>query len=179
MGSFKKFIWSLMTIILIIFGGSLLAIALVDDQAREDALQRITEIDYLLAALICGIILLVIALILLIDIITHNKNDREYLVESNSGDIFITRNSLEALVETSVNQFSQARLDDVDVVIVNGEKIEVDMICDVFGDKDYDELGEMIQEEVKKGLRSLTGLEEVTVDLELNKAESYHARELV
>ncbi|MGO3017722.1 MAG: alkaline shock response membrane anchor protein AmaP [Anaerococcus sp.] len=178
MGSFKKFIWSLMTIVLILFGGSLIAFTLVDSQIRDDIISRLDHANYRYGLIICGAILLVFALILLVDIIIHNKEDREYLIESNSGDIYITRSSLEGLVESSVNKFPNARLDDVDVVIVGKEKIKVDLDCDVFGLNDYAEMGQLIQKEVEIGLTSLTGIEDVVVNLQLNKAESSHAREL-
>lgn len=178
MGGFKKFIWSLMTIVLILFGGSLLAFTLVDNQIRDNIISKLDNANYMYGLIACGVILLVFALILLIDIIIHNKEDREYLIESNSGDIYITRSSLESLVESSVNKFPYARLDDVDVVIVDGKKIKVDLDCDVFGLDDYTEQGKSIQKEVEHGLTSLTGIEEVNVNLQLNKAESSHAREL-
>lgn len=178
MGSFKKFIWSLMTILLILLGGSLLAIALVDSQTRTDIFSKLENANYRYGVIVFAVIFLIFALILLADIIIHNKEDREYLIESNSGDVYITRHSLESLVESSVNKFPHARLDDVDVVIVNGEKVQVDLNCDVFGEQDFKVLGSAVQKEVEDGLTGLTGIEDVNVNLQLNKAQTSHAREL-
>lgn len=178
MGSFKKFIWSLMTIVVIILGGSLLAVGLVDESTRNDMLSKLDNVNYRYTVIVFGVLLLLFAIFLIIDIAVHSKEDREYLIESNSGDVYITRHSLESLVESSVNKFHQARLDDVDVVIVNGEKIQVDLKCDVFGENDFKELGSLIQDEVVNGLKSLTNIDDISVDLQLNKAQSSHAREL-
>lgn len=178
MGTLKKIIWSLMTIVLILLGGFLLAISLVTESTRNFILAKFDNINYRYGLMAFGTLLLIFAIFLLIDIFVHRKEDRDYLIKSDSGDIYITRHALESLVDSSLNKFHEVSLDDLDVVIVGGEKIQVDLSLDVFGQGDYKELGLKIQREIIDGLKTLTGIGDISVELQLNKAKTMSPKEL-
>lgn len=178
MGSLKKIIWSLMTLVLFLVGGLLASLYFVDDNKRIQMVSKLDDISYRQAVMVFGFILILFAVILIIDILIHKNEEREYLIESNTGDVYITNRSLEAAVQSSVNQFSDAKLLDTDVKIIKGEEIKADIKCDVFAESDFETLGTRLKEEVANGLRTLTGIDQVDVAVQLNKAESAHVREI-
>lgn len=178
MGGFKKFLWSLMTIVLIIIAAILGAVALVGDGIRHDLLSYLEIQNYRYVLLGVAIAILIFAIILLIDIIANQNDKREYLVEDNTGDIFITRNSLDAAVNSAVSKFTGAELTDSKVKIIKGETVEANVKCDIFGERDFEDLGRKIQEEVEMGLKMLTGIVNANVNVQLNKAEKSQEREL-
>ncbi len=178
MGGFKKFLWSLMTIALIIISAILGTLALADDGVRHDLLSYLEIQNYRNVLLGVAIAILIFAIILLIDIIANQNDKREYLVEDNTGDIFITRNSLDSAVNSAVNKFMGTELTDSKVKIIKGETVEAKIKCDVFGDRDFEDLGRKIQAEVEMGLRMLTGLENANAHVQLNKALKSQEREL-
>lgn len=178
MGGFKKFLWSLMTIILIIIAAILGTVSLVDDGIRHDLLSYLEIQNYRYVLLGVAIAILIFAIILLIDIIANQNDKREYLVEDNNGDIFITRNSLDASVNSSVKKFAGAELTDSKVKIIKGETVEANIKCDIFGDRDFEDLGRKIQAEVEMGLKMLTGIENANAHVQLNKAEKSQEREI-
>lgn len=178
MGSLKKIIWSLMTLVLFLVGGLLASLYFVDDNKRIQMVSKLDDISYRQAVMVFGFILILFAVILIIDILIHKNEEREYLIESNTGDVYITNRSLEAAVQSSVNQFSDAKLLDTDVKIIKGEEIKADIKCDVFAESDFETLGTLLKEEVANGLRTLTGIDQVDVAVQLNKAESAHVREI-
>ena len=178
MGGFKKFLWSLMTIVLIVLSAILASLALVDENARHELLSYLDNQTYRYVLLGVAIVVLVFAIILLIDIIANQNDKREYLVEDNTGDIFITKNSLDATVKTAVKKFSGAELTDSKVKIVKGRTVEANIKCNVYGDRDFEDLGRKIQAEVERGLKELTGLESSNAHVQLNKASKNEEREL-
>lgn len=178
MGGFKKFLWSMMAIVLVLVGALLATIALVDSKMRLDLLSRLDNINYRYASIVFAAILILFALILIADVIVHKNEEREYLVESNAGDIYITRQSLNSSVKSSINQFQDARLEDSRVKIINGEKIEANIKCDIFSENDFEDLGRRIQVEIEKGLRTLTGIQDVVAEIQLNKTEKSNMKEI-
>lgn len=178
MGGFKKFLWSLMTIVLIIIAAILGTVSLVDDGIRHDLLSYLEIQNYRYVLLGVAIAVLIFAIILLIDIIANQNDKREYLVEDNNGDIFITRNSLDAAVNSAVKKFAGAELTDSKVKIIKGETVEANIKCDIFGDRDFEDLGRKIQAEVEMGLKMLTGIENANAHVQLNKAEKSQEREI-
>lgn len=178
MGGFKKFLWSLMTIVLIILSAILASVALVDDNMRSDMLSYLDVQNYRYVLLGVAIVVLIFAIILLIDIIANQNDKREYLVEDNSGDIFITKNSLDSAVNAAVSQFAGAELTDSKVKIIKGETVDANIKCNIFGDRDFEDLGRKIQAEVERGLKELTGLQSSNAHVQLNKAEKSHEREI-
>lgn len=178
MGGFKKFLWSLMTIVLIIIAAILGTVSLVDDGIRHDLLSYLEIQNYRYVLLGVAIAILIFAIILLIDIIANQNDKREYLVEDNNGDIFITRNSLDAAVNSAVKKFAGAELTDSKVKIIKGETVEANIKCDIFGDRDFEDLGRKIQAEVEMGLKMLTGIENANAHVQLNKAEKSQEREI-
>ena len=178
MGGFKKFLWSLMTIVLIIIAAILGTVALVDDGIRHDLLSYLEIQNYRYVLLGVAIAILIFAIILLIDIIANQNDKREYLVEDNNGDIFITRNSLDAAVNSAVKKFAGAELTDSKVKIIKGETVEANIKCDIFGERDFEDLGRKIQAEVEMGLKMLTGIGNANAHVQLNKAEKSQEREI-
>lgn len=178
MGGFKKFLWSLMTIVLIIIAAILGTVSLVDDGIRHDLLSYLEIQNYRYVLLGVAIAVLIFAIILLIDIIANQNDKREYLVEDNSGDIFITRNSLDAAVNSAVKKFAGAELTDSKVKIIKGETVEANIKCDIFGERDFEDLGRKVQAEVEMGLKMLTGIENANAHVQLNKAEKSQEREI-
>ncbi|MDY3005609.1 alkaline shock response membrane anchor protein AmaP [Anaerococcus sp. AGMB00486] len=178
MGAFKKFLWSLMTIALIILSAILASVALVDDKLRYDMLSYLDLQNYRYILLGVAIVVLFFAIILLIDIIANQNDKREYLVEDNDGDIFITKNSLDSTVNSAVRQFEGAELTDSKVKIIKGETVEANIKCNIFGNRDFEDLGRKIQAEVERGLKELTGLQSSNAHVQLNKAEKSKEREI-
>ena len=149
MGGFKKFLWSLMTIVLIVISAILASLALVDESARHELLSYLDNQTYRYVLLGVAIVVLVFAIILLIDIIANQNDKREYLVEDNTK-----------------------------VKIVKGRTVEANIKCNVYGDRDFEDLGRKIQAEVERGLKELTGLESSNAHVQLNKASKNEEREL-
>lgn len=178
MGGFKKFLWSLMTIVLIIIAAVLGTVSLVDEGIRHDLLSYLDIQNYRYVLLGFAIAILVFAIILLIDIIANQNDKREYLVEDNTGDIFITKNSLDATVNSAVKKFQGAELTDSKVKIIKGNTINANIKCDIFGERDFEDLGRKIQAEVEFALKKLTGLENSNAHVQLNKAQKSQEREL-
>lgn len=178
MGAFKKFLWSLMTIVLIVISAILASLALVDDYMRENMLSYLDAQNNRYILLTVAIVVLVFAIILLIDIIANQNDKREYLVEDNNGDIFITRNSLDSTVKVAVSQFTGAELTDSKVKIINGQSVDANIKCDIFGNRDFEDLGRKIQAEVERALKELTGLKSSNAHVQLNKAVKNKERDI-
>lgn len=178
MGALKKFLWSLMTIVLILMASFLVAISLVDDYTRQFLLEKIEIQTYRYVILLVGVSLFVFAVILLVDIIANQHDKREYLLQSEDGDIYITKTSLDSTVKNSVNKFINARLTDCNVKVSNNSEINANLKCDIYEDVNFEQLGKKIQAEVEASLRKLTGNESVKVNIQLNKANLDDKKEL-
>lgn len=178
MGGLKKFLWSLMTIVLIIIAAILGSVALVGEGQRHDMLAYLDHQNYRYVLLGVAIAVLVFAIILLIDIIANQNDKREYLIEENTGDIFITKHSLDATVRSAVSKFAGAELTDSKVKIIKGETVDANIKCDIFGDRNFEDIGRKIQAEVETALKELTGLKSSNAHVQLNKAKKSQEREL-
>ena len=96
----------------------------------------------------------------------------------NTGDSFITKNSLDATVDSAVKKFHGAELTDSKVKIIKGNNIDANVKCDIFGERDFEDIGRKIQAEIEFALKNLTGIENVSAHVQLNKAQKSQEREI-
>ncbi|MDY6065607.1 MAG: alkaline shock response membrane anchor protein AmaP [Finegoldia sp.] len=179
MKTLKRILWIIMIIVLILVGGLLAAIGFAPSDVRYNILSFLEDPNYVMATGVFGIILLVFALILLIDLLVHRNEKSEYLVESDSGDVKISKNSLTSCVRSSVSKFPDAELTSVDV-IVNSKKESVDanLVCNVYNGASLQDIGTMMKKEVERGLIGLTGIRNVNATIKLNNQSNTEKREL-
>lgn len=179
MKTLKRILWIIMIIVLILVGSLLTAIGFLNDEIRLNILSYLENPNYIIASSVVGIILLIFALILLIDVLVHKNEKSEYLVESDSGDVRISKNSLESCVRSSVNKFADAELTSVDV-IVNSKKdrVDADLVCNIYNGMSLQEIGLMMKKEVERGLIGLTGIRNVNATIKLNNQSNTKRREL-
>lgn len=85
--------------------------------------------------------------------------------------MLITRNSLESVMEKSINKFYGVKSVTNKAVIVENEKIEAKAVADYFGNDDIKDLSERMREEIAKNLESFTGISDIKLDLKLDKKE--------
>lgn len=174
----KRILWVIISILWIIIAGALAVFALGDENLKLNIIDFLMRKDLKLIFLISAGVLLVTALILIIDLIIHRKEKKQYLIKSENGKVFIAQNALNATVRSAVSQFPNTSLSSVDVVVNNENSIQAKAKCDVFEQGDFKLLGESMKEEIANSLQELTGITDVKVDLNLDKAQQAMKREI-
>lgn len=174
----KKVLWVVMAILWIIVPASLLALVLVSPTDRQTALDYLEDENVRIAVIVVSAILLLTAIILIIDLIVHKNEKRQYLLQSETGNVLCTESSLKASIRSSISKFSEANFDKANVVIHNGNDLKADVKCNVFDAVDFKTLGAQIKEEIENGLKTMTGLENVNANVVLNQAQEQQKREI-
>ncbi|MCI5840222.1 MAG: alkaline shock response membrane anchor protein AmaP [Peptoniphilaceae bacterium] len=174
----KKMIWYVLTIIFLIFGSFLFYFAYSDLKFKKDILTLVEtgkyskEITFTIAS-----IFIVVAFIFIIDIFVHRQEKSEYVVVSNTGNISISQNALRSNTRSSVLKFSSVEMTKSKVTIKNDE-LTADVKADVYSDYNLNDLGKDIQFEIENGLRIMTGIDKIKVNLTLNREQKAHARDV-
>ena len=167
MGTFKRIIFSLMTVVLILLGAIFVSVGLIRVDVLYDILYYLQNPN----VRIVGAVLLLFAIITLIDLIVSSNADYEYLEKDESGSVLVKRTSLEnSLREAVRSQGANPVRQDVKI-LQDGEKIKAKAKVEVDKDTDLNILSENLKREIKKSLGYLTGITDTDVSLYFQKKE--------
>ena len=178
MGAFKRFLFSIMTIVLILLGAAFVCVGLIDVKTTYNYLAYLEMPNVRMGVMVVGIILLVFAIILLIDIIINLNKGYDYLINDEKGSVLITRNSLEKTVKSCANRFNNVESYSQKVKIINGEKIEAINKVNVYTDTNLDALSDEIRRAMTQSLKNLTGIENIDSKVYIDKKEEASKSEL-
>lgn len=178
MGKFMKFLYSFMLIILLLLGALLLAIG-IDINSLGNFF---TDVEFLNALIsneifmkgffIClGSILILFSIIILVTLKKNSNRGFDVLIEDEKGSVLLTRKSLEAIMEKAIGKFFDVRTIKTKAVIVENERIEAKALVDYFGSDDINLLSQKMRDEIIDRLKEFTGIEDVKLDLKLDKKE--------
>lgn len=178
MGKFMKFLYSLMLIILLLLGALFLAVG-IDINSLANFF---TDVEFLNALIsneifmkgffIClGAILILFSIIILVTLKKNSNRGFDVLIEDEKGSVLLTRNSLDAIMEKAISKFLDAKAVKTKAIIVENEKIEAKALVDYYGSDDINLLSERMRDEVIDRLKEFTGIEDVKLDLKLDKKE--------
>ena len=178
MGKFMKFLYSFMLIILLLLGALLLAIG-IDINSLGNFF---TDVEFLNALIsneifmkgffIClGSILILFSIIILVTLKKNSNRGFDVLIEDEKGSVLLKRKSLEAIMEKAIGKFFDVRTIKTKAVIVENERIEAKALVDYFGSDDINLLSQKMRDEIIDRLKEFTGIEDVKLDLRLDKKE--------
>ncbi len=171
MGKFKRLIYSLMAIVLILLGAIFITVGIIKQDMLFAILYYLQNPNIRRVFVILGLILLAFAIMIIIDLIISSKTDYEYLIENEAGNILIKRYSLESLARIAIEKFGVKALgQDVKILTKEG-KIKLASKIEVRDEVDLLSLSETIKAEIRKALEELTGLREMEIDLYFQKAK--------
>lgn len=178
MGKIMRFLYSFMLIVVVLLGALFLAFG-IDGQAVFEAfvyneyLYRLVSNEAFVQIFFMsvGILLIGFAIVLLIVLKQNSNMGFDVLIEDEKGSILLTRRSLEAVIEKSVNKFFDVKMLKAKAVIIENERIEAKALVDYYGGEDLKALAEKMREEISKNLKDFTGLDDIRLDLKLDKKE--------
>lgn len=178
MGKFMKFLYSLMLIILLLLGALFLALGIdinslpltvMEVDFLRDLLSNVAFIKGLFLSL--GVLLIAFSIIILVTLKKNSNRGFDVLIEDEKGSVLLTRKSLEAIMEKAIAKFFEVKTIKTKAVIVENEKIEARALVDYFGSDDVNLLSQKMRDEIIERLKDFTGLEDVKLDLKLDKKE--------
>ena len=171
MGTFKRIIFSLMTVVLILLGAIFVSVGLIRVDVLYDILYYLQNPNVRIGIMIVGAVLLLFAIITLIDLIVSSNADYEYLEKDETGSVLVKRTSLEnSLREAVRSQGANPVRQDVKI-LQDGEKIKAKAKVEVDKATDLNILSENLKREIKKSLGYLTGITDTDVSLYFQKKE--------
>lgn len=165
MGKFKRIMYSLLTIVLILLGAIFISVGLIKLDMLFDILYYLQDPNVRRLVMILGLVLLVFAIILIVDLVISSNSDYEYLIEKVDGSILIKRRSLENLVRIAIEKFGLKSLSQDVKILTKEGKIKLACKIEVGTNADLLELSEKIKTEIRKALEELTGLSDIDIDL--------------
>lgn len=178
MGKFMKFLYSLMLIILLLLGALFLALG-IDINSVGNFFIDVEFLNILISNEVfikgffisIGVILIVFSIIILVTLKKNSNRGFDVLIEDEKGSVLLTRKSLEAIMEKAIAKFFEVKTIKTKAVIVENEKIEARALVDYFGSDDVNLLSQKMRDEIIERLKDFTGLEDVRLDLKLDKKE--------
>ena len=178
MGKFMKFLYSFMLIILLLLGALFLAVG-IDINSLPISFMEVTFLKDLLSNLAfvkgffltLGILLILFSIIILVTLKKNSNKGFDVLIEDEKGSVLLTRKSLEAIMEKAIGKFFDAKPIKTKALIVENESIEAKALVDYFGSDDINLLSQKMKDEIIDRLKEFTGIEDVKLDLKLDKKE--------
>ncbi len=178
MGKFMKFLYSFMMIVLVLLGALFLALG-IDINSLGNFFTDVEFLNALISNEIfmkgffigLGVILIVFSIIILMTLKQNSNRGFDVLIEDEKGSVLLTRKSLEAVIEKSANMFFDVKSVKAKAVIIENERIEAKALVDYYGSEDVKALCEKMREEISKNLKDFTGLDDIRLDLKLDKKE--------
>lgn len=178
MGKFMKFLYSIMLIILLLLGALFLALG-IDINSVGNFFIDVEFLNILISNEVfikgffisIGVILIVFSIIILVTLKKNSNRGFDVLIEDEKGSVLLTRKSLEAIMEKAIAKFFEVKTIKTKAVIVENEKIEARALVDYFGSDDINLLSQKMRDEIIERLKDFTGLEDVRLDLKLDKKE--------
>ena len=171
MGTFKRVICSVMTVVLILLGAIFLSVGLMKLDMLFDILYYLQNPNVRIGVMVVGGLLLLFAIIVIVDLIVSSNSDYEYLKEDEEGSVLIKRNSLEHTVMTAVESKGLEALQAAVEILSKDEKINAKTKVQVGAGRDLSLLSEELKSEIRKSLTELTGIADVNVDVLFEKSE--------
>lgn len=184
MGKFMKFLYSFMLIILVLLGALFLAFG-IDGQAVFEAfvyneyLNMLVQNEVVIQIffMAVGALLIGFAIILLIVLRQNSNKGFDVLIEDEKGSVLLTRKSLEAVMEKSVNKFFEVKCQSTKAIIVENQRIEAKGLVDYYGNDNIKSLSERMRAEIIKNLTEFTEIADIRLDLKLDKKEIEERRD--
>ena len=178
MGKFMKFLYSFMLIILLLLGALFLALG-IDINSLGTFFTDVEFLNTLISNEIfmkgffigIGVLLVLFSIIILVILKKNSNRGFDVLIEDEKGSILLTRRSLEAIMEKSLAKYIDVKPIKTKAVIVDNEKIQAKALVDYFGNDDINNFSERIREEIIGRLKDFTGIDDVKLDLKLDKKE--------
>ena len=178
MGKFMKFLYSLMLIILLLLGALFLTVG-IDIDGFKDALMNVDFLrnltsneNYVKGFFIgLGVLLILFSIIILVTLKKNSNKGFDVLIEDEKGSVLLTRTSLEAIMEKAISKFFDAKAIKTKAIIVENERIEAKALVDYYGSDDINLLSQRMRHEIIERLKEFTGIEDVKLDLKLDKKE--------
>lgn len=178
MGKFMKFLYSLMLIILLLLGALFLTLG-IDMNGFKDAFMSVDFLRNLASDeafvkgffLTMGIILILFSIIILVTLKKNSNKGFDVLIEDEKGSVLLTRTSLDSIIEKAISKFFDAKAIKTKAIIVENEKIEAKALVDYYGSDDINLLSQRMRDEIIDRLKEFTGIEDVKLDLKLDKKE--------
>lgn len=164
MKSLKKILWTLMILVLVA-----LSIAIVFAIKSNNIYLVYKRQNFGNWLLPLAIIFFAIAFILFIDLVTNLKYKSDLLFDEEDGSVYISRKSLESALENSAKRFSVVVYAKARVQSVKDKKLEGRLSVITDKAESFNELGKEIKEEAIKGLKTLTGIDDITLDVDLRE----------
>lgn len=178
MGKFMKFLYSIMLIILLLLGALFLALG-IDINSVGNFFIDVEFLNILISNEVfikgffisLGVLLVLFSIIILVTLKKNSNRGFDVLIEDEKGSVLLTRKSLEAIMEKAIAKFFEVKTIKTKAVIVENEKIEARALVDYFGSDDVNLLSQKMRDEIIERLKDFTGLEDVKLDLKLDKKE--------
>ena len=184
MGKFMKFLYSFMLIVLVLLGSLFLALGIdinsvgnffIDAEFLNILISNEVFIKGFFISI--GVILIVFSILILMVLKKNSNRGYDVLLEDEKGSVLLTRKSLEAVMEKSVNKFFEAKCVSAKAVIVENQRIDAKCLVDYFGNEDIKALSERIRAEIIKNLTDFTEITDIRLDLKLDKKEIEERRD--
>lgn len=178
MGKIMRFLYSFMLIVLVLLGALFLALG-IDINSVGNLFTDVKVLNVLISNEIfmkgffigIGALLILFSIIILVTLKQNSNMGFDVLIEDEKGSILLTRSSLEAVIEKSVNNFFDVKMLKAKAAIIENERIEAKALVDYYGGEDVKALAEKMREEISENLKDFTGLGDIRLDLKLDKKE--------
>lgn len=171
MGTFKRIIFSIMTLILILLGAVFVSAGLIRSNLLAYFIYYLEDSKLRLGLMLVGIVLLVFATFILIDLILSSDVDFEYLRNQEDGSILVKRSSLENTLAQAVRRAGLKPLSQDVRILKDGEKIKASAKVQIDNNKDLNLLTDKVKTEARKSLGELTGISDIDLSLYFQKME--------
>lgn len=171
MGKFKRFVFSFITVVLILLGALFVFGALIDVNELFNLLSYLQNPNVRIGVMVVGIILLFLAIFMLVDLTLSSDHSYERLRQYDDGSILVSRDSLENSVKASVESFLSTEARKIKVYIEDDEEINVECKVRLFKDFDIQILSDKLKEKIELALRDLTGITNIKTNLYFDRVK--------
>lgn len=101
----------------------------------------------------------------------RGKSETGVLLQNEDGKLLITRSTLENLVASVLNEYSEIDSAEANVIIDKENNVAIDVALNVVEGTVLKELSSKLQNEIKDRIREATDLEVNAVDIEIHNVE--------
>lgn len=178
MGKIMKFIYSFMLIVLVLLGALFLVVGIdinslpltaVELGFLDDLLSNVVFVKGFFLSL--GVVLIVFSIVILVTLKQNSNRGYDLILEDERGSILLTRKSLQALMEKTIDKFFDVKCVKTKAIIIENQRIEAKALVDYFGNEDIKALSEKIRADILKSLTDFTEITDIRLDLKIDKKE--------
>lgn len=184
MGKFMKFLYSFMVIVLVLLGALFLAVGISDNSYGNFFVDArflnilISNVSFIKGFFISlGGILILFSITILVTLNQNTNRGYDVLLEDEKGSVLLSRKSLEAVMEKSINKFFEVKCQNSKAIIVENQRIEAKCMAFYFGSEDIKALSERIRAEIIKNLMDFTEITDIRLELKLEMKEIEEKRD--